>query len=101
MIQVFHFCSTRSVRLDVAHIANMPCVHIGSRMRLLRWIKVSAGRVGIGCAAIAELMDVKSVLARSEARDFRMDLHSVGNFNECDRAANLVALGGMKHSDGF
>jgi hypothetical protein len=25
-------------------------------------------------------MDVKSVLTRSETRDYRMDLHSVGNF---------------------
>jgi hypothetical protein len=70
-------------------------------MRLMRWIKMSASGTRIGCAAITELMDMKSMIARSQAGDFRPDLHPIGLFGEGNRTADLAACGGMKHRDSF
>jgi len=62
---------------------------------------VRACGTGIGCAAIAEFMDVKAVFARRQARDLRVDLHAIGNRRECDGAADFVACGGMQHRNAF
>jgi hypothetical protein len=64
-------------------------------------IKMSTSRTGIGCAAITELMDMKSMIARSQAGDFRPDLHPIGLFGEGNRTADFTACGGMKHRDSF
>jgi len=68
-------------------------------MRLVRRIKVSAGRTAIRCRAIAEFMDMKPVVARGKAGDFCVHLNAIGNFSERDSAADLVALRGVKHGD--
>ena len=101
MIEVIQFCRTRSVRLDIPHIANVPGCRIGGRVRLVRWIEMSAGRTCIGRAAIAEFMDMKAMLARSKAGEFCVDLHSVGDFSERDGAAHFAALSGMHYGDSF
>ena len=62
---------------------------------------MSASRTGIGCAAITELMDMKSVIARRQAGDFRADLHPIGLFGKGNRTANFTASGGMKYRDSF
>ena len=62
---------------------------------------MSSGRTRIGRAAIAELMYMKTMLARTQAGDFRLNLHSVGDFSERDGAGNVVALGRMEHGNGF
>ena len=101
MIEVVQFRHPGGVRLDIAHIANMPSVRIGSCVGLVRWIKMSAGRTRIGCAAIAKFMDMKPMFARSKATDFRVDLNPVRNFGERDRAANVVTLRWVEHGDCF
>src|ERR1700751_5550883 len=77
----------------------MPGISIGSSMRLVRRIKVSAGRTAIRCRAIAEFMDMKPVVARGKAGDFCVHLNAVGNFSERNSAPDLVALFGGKHGD--
>src|SRR5438034_1325837 len=81
--------------------ANVPGSRIGGRVRLVRWIEMSAGRTCIGRAAIAEVMDMKAMHARSQAGEFCVDLHSVGDFVERDGAAHFVALSGMHYGDSF
>jgi len=63
------------------------------------WIKMSASRRRVGCAAIPEFMDMKSMIARSQASDVRMDAYSVGDLGKRNGAADLVARGGVKHRD--
>jgi hypothetical protein len=101
VIEVVQFCHTRSVRLDVAHVANMSGGRIGGRVWLFRWIKMGASRTCIGRRAIAKFMDMKPVFARSKASNLRVDLNPVGDFSERDGAANVVALCGVEHSNGF
>src|SRR5882724_2229455 len=79
----------------------MTCLGVGPGVRLVGWIEVSAGRGGIGRAAIAEFMDVKAMLTGSQTSDIRLDLHSVGDLSEGDGAAHVVARSGMQHCDGF
>src|SRR5439155_23288920 len=79
--------------------ANMPGIGIGARMRLVRRIKVAAGRATVRCRAIAEFMDMKPMVARSKTDDFCVHLNAVGDFSESDSAANLVAICGVKHGD--
>ena len=74
---------------------------IGCRVRLVRWIEMRSGRACVCRAAIAELMNVKSVFARSQTRYRRFDLYTVGNLGECNGAAHFVALGRMKYRNGF
>ena len=101
VIEIIQFCRTRSVRLDIAHIANVPGGRIGGRVRLVRWIEMSAGRTCIDRAAIAEFMDMKAMHARSKAGEFCVDLHSVGDFSKRDGAAYFAALSGMHCGDSF
>src|SRR5205085_12479871 len=101
MVHIFELCIPRSVGLYISHIAHMPFGRLGSRMRFAGWIKMSASRTRIGCAAIAEFMDMKAMVARSKATDFGPDLHAIGHFGECNSAAHLVSRGRMKHRNGF
>ena len=48
-------------------------------------------------AAIAEFMNVKAMIAGSQARYLCLDLHAIGNLGKRDRAAHFVASSGMKH----
>jgi hypothetical protein len=70
-------------------------------MWFVGWIKMSASRTRIGCAAIAELMDMKTMIARGEASDFRPDLYPVGHFGKRDSAGHFVACGRVQHRNGF
>ena len=75
MVHVFERRLARRVCFYISHITHMPFGCVRPRMRLLGRIKVSAGGSSIGCAAIAELMDMKTMIARSQAGDFRPDLY--------------------------
>ena len=46
-------------------------------------------------------MYVKAMFPRTQARDLRLDLHSVGDFCEPDCAADFVACSGMQHGNGL
>ena len=63
------------------------------------WIKMSTGRSGVCGAAIAEFMNVKTMVAGSQACQVRMNLHAIGLFGEGNRAADFVTRCGMKHGD--
>jgi len=79
----------------------MPLCRIGAAMRFVRGIEMSASRGQIGRAAIPEFMHVKAMFTRSQARDFRLDLHAVGDFCEPDYAADFVAFSRMQHRNGL
>src|SRR5206468_674173 len=87
------------VCLDIAHVPHMPLCRIGPGVRFTRGIEMSASRGEIRRTAITEFVDMKAVFAGTQTRDFRLHLHSIGYFSERDRAAHIVARGGMKHSD--
>ena len=101
MVHVFQRRLSRSVGLHISHIAYMPLGCVGSCMRFVGRIEMSAGRTRIGCAAITELMDMESMIAGRQAGDFRMDLHPIGLFGERNGTADFTACGGMKHRDRF
>ena len=79
----------------------MPLYCVGSCVWFVCWVEMSAGRTRIRCAAIAELMDMKAVVAGSQTCNFRLDLHSVSDFCEGNCAANFVACSGMKYGNSF
>src|SRR5882757_2251453 len=101
MVHILQCRLARRVCLYISHVPHVPFGRIGPRMWLLGWIKVTTGRSGVGCTAIAELMDMKAMIAGSQAGDFRPDLYAIGLFSESNRTADFTACGGMKHCDGF
>src|SRR5262249_43057630 len=80
MVHIVQSRLARRVCLYVSHIAHMPLGCVRSCMRFVGWIKMSTSRTRISRAAIAELMDMKSVIARSQPGDFGPDLHPIGYF---------------------
>ena len=91
MVNVIELRVAGSVRFYVAHVALVPRGCVWPRVRLVGRIEVRACGTGIGCAAIAEFMDVKAVFARRQARDLRVDLHTTSNRRKCDRARDFIA----------
>jgi hypothetical protein len=79
----------------------MPFQRVRPGMRFARWIKMSAGGTRIRRAAIAEFMDVKTMIARRESCYLCLNLHAIGNFGERNGTAHLAAGCGMKHRDGL
>ena len=101
MVDVFQLRLARSVCLYISHVALMPFGCVRPCMRFVGWIKMSAGGSGIGRATIAELMDMKAMVAGYQAANFRPHLYSIGHFGKCHGAAHFVACGRMKHRNGF
>ena len=101
MIDIIELRVTGSVRFYVAHVALVPRGCIWPCMRLVGGIEMRACRTCIGCAAIAEFMYVKAVLTGRQARELCEDLHAIGDWRKCDRAADFIARGGMQHRNGF
>src|SRR6476660_10565097 len=97
MVQVLQLRLAGSVCFHISHVAHMPLSGVLPGMRFVGWIKMSAGRTQIGRAAIAEFMDVKTMVPRSQARDLCIHLHAISDLGKRDGAAHLVATGGMKH----
>ena len=101
MVHIFQLRLPRRICLHVSHIANMPFGRVRSCMRFGAWIKMSASRIRIWRGAIAKLMDMKAMIAGSQAVDFRPDLHPIGRFGERYGAAHFVSRGRVKHRDRF
>ena len=101
MVDVIQFRVAGSVCFHISHVALVSCGCVGPGMRLVGGIEMCACGTGIGCATIAKFMYVKPVLTRRQARDFRVDLHAIGDWRECDGAADFVAGGGMQHGNRF
>ena len=101
MIDVIQLCVAGRVCFHIAHVALVPRGCLWRGMRLVRGIEMRARGTCIGCAAIAEFMYVKAVLSGRQARNLCVHLHAVGDWRECDGAADLVACGGMQHRDAF
>lgn len=97
MVHILQFRLAGSVCFYISHVANMPLGCVWPGMRFVGWIKMSAGGTGIGRTAIAEFMDMKAMIAGSQARYLCLDLHAIGNLGKRDRAAHFVASSGMKH----
>ena len=97
MVYIIQLRVAGSVCFHIAHVALVArgCVRPG--MRLVAGIEMRASRAGIGCAAIAKLMDMKTVFARRQAGDFRVDLHAISDRRERNGAADFVARGGVQH----
>ncbi len=79
----------------------MPLYRIWAAVRFVRRIEMSASRGQISRAAISEFMHVKAMFTRTQARDFGLDLHPVGDFREPDCAADFVTCSGMQHGNGL
>jgi hypothetical protein len=101
VIHVIQFRRTRSVGFDVAHVAHMPLRVIGSGVRFIRWIEMTASRRQIGGAAIAELMHVKTMLAGSQPGEIRLNTHTIGFLGECYCAVYFIVGRRMKDRDRF
>ena len=101
MVHVLQGRLARSVCLHISHVAYMSLERVRPGMRFVGWIKMTAGGSRVCRAAIAEFMNVKAMVAGSQACYLCMDLHAIGYFDECDGAAYLVPRGGVKHRDGF
>ena len=99
MVQILQLRFSGSVCFHISHVAYMPLGSVWPGMRVVGWIKMSAGGTGIGGAAIAEFMDMKAMISGSQPRDLCLDLHAIGDFGERDSAAYFVAAGGMKHGN--
>ena len=101
MVHVFECRLARRVCFYISHITYMPFGCVGSCMRIIGRIKMSTSGTCIGCAAIAELVDMKTMIARSQAGDLRPNPYAIGLFSEGNRTADFAACGGMKHRYGF
>src|SRR5438552_16345836 len=96
MVHIIELRVAGRVCFHISHVALVPRGCVGPGMRLVRGIKMRACGTAIGCAAIAEFMDMKAVFARRQARDLRVDLHAVGDWSEWDSAASFIGTGGMQ-----
>ena len=97
---VVHILQVRlagSVCFHISHVPHMALGGVGPGMRFVGWIKMSARGTGIARAAIAKFMNMKAMIAGSQARYLCLDLHAIGNLGKRDRAAHFVASSGMKH----
>ena len=101
MVHIIQFRVAGSVCFHISHVALVPLGCVGPGVRFVGGIEMSACGTGIGCAAIAEFMDVKAMITGSQARYLCVDLHAIGNLRKCDRAADFVACGGMQHRNAF
>jgi len=97
MVHILQLRLAGSVCFHISHVAHMPLGCVWSSVRFFGRIKMSPGGTGICRAAIAEFMNVKAMLAGGQTHYLCMDLHAIGNFGKCDRAAHFVARRGMKH----
>ena len=66
-------CSARAVGLDVAQVADVALRDVMPGMRVVGRIEMAAGRFAIRRRAIAEFMNVESMLARSESGEIGDD----------------------------
>ena len=101
MVHIIELRVAGTVCFDIAHVALMPRSCVGTGMRLIGGIKMRACGTAIGCAAIAEFMDMKTMFTRCQAGDLRVDLHAIGDWSECDGAGDFVPCGGVKHGNAF
>ena len=101
MVHVLQGRLAGSVCVHISHVADVPFQRVWRGMRFVSWIKMTAGGSRVCRAAIAEFMNVKAMVAGSQACYLCMDLHAIGNFGERNGAAHLAAGCGMKHRDGF
>src|SRR6476659_9351819 len=99
MVHVLQGRLAGSVSLHIAHVTHMALRCVRSGMWFVRWIKMSAGRSGVCRTAVAEFMNVKAMVAGSQACKVCMNLHAIGLFGEDNRTADFVARRGMKHGD--
>src|ERR1041384_4715023 len=90
-----------AVRFDVTEITGMAFGGIGSAMMLMRWIEMRASRSRIGGRAIPFVMNVKSVLSRTEILDVTRDLDLITAFRECDSAGHFASRFRLKFHRGF
>ena len=97
MVQILQLRFAGSICFHISHVAHMPLGGVWPGVRFVGWIKMRASGSRIGCAAIAEFMDMKAMISRGQARDLCMDLHAIGNFGKRDGAAQFVGSGRMKH----
>src|SRR4030095_5499528 len=99
MVQVLQGRLAGIFCLHISHVANMALGGVRPGVWFVSWIKMSAGRSGVCRATIAEFMNVKTMIAGSQACKVRVNLHAIGLFGEGNRAADFVARCGMKHGD--
>ena len=99
MVEVIHFRHARAIRFDVSHVAFVPFTRVRSAVRLIGGIEMSAGRARIRGAAIAKLVDVKTVLAGCKAGDFAFHTYAIGHFSKRDRAVHVGALRRVQYRD--
>ena len=101
MVDVIELRVARSVCFYVAHVALVPRGRIWPGMRLVGWIEMRACGTCIGCAAIAEFMDVKAMFTGRQACDLGVNLHTIRHRRECNSAADFIACGGMQYGNAF
>src|SRR5689334_18097454 len=101
MVHVVQLCVAGSVCFYVAHVALVSCGCVWPGMRLISWIEMPTCGTAIGCAAIAEFMDMKAMLTGRQPRNFCMHLHAVADRRECYGTGDFIACGGMQYRNTF
>jgi hypothetical protein len=91
----------RRVRFDVAQITSVTVGRIRRTMLLVSGIKMSACRCGFGIGTITELVNMKSMFARSESSDVSDNFHVIAGRGESDGAGDIAARSRVKDSDRF
>ena len=85
--------------LDVAKIARVPIHGVRRPMLMVSRVEMATGRLAVRRRAIAEFVDVESMLARSESGNIRDHFYFITGSRECDRAGNITPGGAMQDGD--
>src|SRR6266850_916633 len=97
MVHILQCCFSRSVCFYISHVADVPLGIVRPGMRFVCGIKVRPGGTCICRAAIAEFMNVKTMISRRKPRYVCVDLYAVGDLSKSDSATYFVARCRMKH----
>lgn len=101
MVHILQLCVAGSVCFHISHVALVPRSCVWPGMRLIGGIEMRTGGGGIGRAAIAKFMYMKTVLTRRQPRELCVHLNAIGDRRKSDGATDFVASGGMQYANAF
>jgi hypothetical protein len=70
-------------------------------VRIVRRVKVPAGRFAVRRGTIAEFVNMKSMFARCEPGDIGYDFRFIARLRERDDAFHVAVFRGVEDSNGF
>ena len=91
---------TRRIGVEVPQVTDMSFVREWIAVRHILRVEVSAGRRSVRSAAVSQLMDVKSMLAGSQATHLRGHLDFLRHLSEPDDTVGFVATRRVQNRNG-